>query len=128
MTPPPLFRDWLRRFENWFELQATLCPDPQKLPPMVRCRSLVQHLGAEARRRFVNTFDGHMPTELDTDYDQLCAALSTIFAPDSISRCHTDDLLMSPQQKTLINDTSIKSALPVECSSCVGSECFAELV
>ncbi len=34
-TPPPRFWDWLRRFDNWFKLQYALCPDSQKLPPVV---------------------------------------------------------------------------------------------
>ncbi len=125
-TSPPLFQDWLRRFDNQFELKAALCPEPQKLPPVVRCRSLVQHLGAEARHRFLDEFDGHVPAAIDTDYDQLCAVLAAIFAPDAANRYHADDLLTSPQQKTLTNDTSVKSTLSVECSSCIGSERFAE--
>ncbi len=90
-TAPPIFCDWLLRFENWFELQDALCPDSQKLLPVVRCRSLVQHLGAEACHHFAAKFDGNTPTAFDMDYDLLCAVLSSIFATDSASRCHAED-------------------------------------
>ncbi len=72
--------DWLRRFDNWLELQKALFPGPQELSQAVQCWSFVQHLGTEGRRHFMAYFKDDVPTALDTDYVLLHAVLSTIFA------------------------------------------------
>ncbi len=127
-TAPPFFWDWLLRFENWFKLQNALCSNARKLPSVVRCRSLVQHLGVEAWRCFTAKFEEKPPTAFDTDFDLLCTILSSIFAADSASHCHAEVQQTLPQQKTLINDTSVKLTLSVECNPCSGSESPLESV
>ncbi len=77
---PRNFEFWLMWFENWFALQNALLSDRHKLSAMVKCWSLVQHLGPCGRNRLATCFAGTIPRELNMDYEALQAVLSSIFA------------------------------------------------
>ncbi len=114
-TQQPNFCDWLTRFDNWIALQNALMSDAQNpLSLDVRCRSLVQHLGAEAHRQLAAKFEEETLTTLHADYKLLRTVLIAIFAQQP-SHCLPDDL-PSPQQEETCNASAAKSEFSVECS------------
>ncbi len=119
-TGQPNFHDWLVWFENGLALQDALLPASQTLSPMVRCRSMVQHLGSEGQCRFATTFEDNVLPIFDADYNILHAVLVTIFAK-STSCSPAEDCFATPQLKTSSNATSVKPDFSVEDSPCLGS-------
>ncbi len=94
-----------------------LLPDTQPPSAQVKCRSLVQHLGADGQSCLTACFGGKIPAELNTDHETLNTFPTSIFTDPLSPQIATHWFFMRKQdQNKLIADFA--SALRTLAKNC----------